>query len=90
MRSPSSSGRPPETETEGGLDRGGGGLTQAADGGVGHHQGKVVEPLSLFGESAQGTVGGEAGQGLLLSDRANPAGNALTAGLIPEELGDSA
>src|SRR5205814_1019153 len=61
-------------------------LAEAADRGVLHDLGEIGEDLELV---AVRLAAGEALQRLLLADRADPAGDALAARLVAEELGDA-
>src|SRR5262249_34544589 len=73
----------------GGLDGDGGGLAEAADGGVAHRLGHVVDEEDFVGDGAEGAAGYEAVEGFFLTDGADAAGDALATGLVAEKGGDA-
>src|SRR4029079_3665821 len=66
---------------DGGIDRIGGSLPETADACVRHRRRDLAQERGLVGHAAARSVGREAQQRLLLANGADPAGDALPAGL---------
>src|SRR5262245_5452687 len=79
---------PYQAEADGGLYGGDRRLAEAADRGVAGHRADVVEERELLGGRPEWRAARHPGQDLFLADGPDPAGHALPAGLVAEELGD--
>ena len=71
-----------------GLDGARCGLSEPADRRVAHAPAHLGDQRELGVDAAAGATAREPGKGLLLADGADPAGNALTTGLVSEERRD--
>src|ERR1700733_293869 len=79
-----------EAELDRGLDRRQRRLAKAADGRVAGDEADVGKQLKLGGDRPERRATRQPRHQFLLPDGADPAGHALAAGLVAEELGDPA